>query len=246
MNEKSPAPPVAQFPQPLLRASSVCRIYDGGAVRALTDVSFDVPRGEHLAIVGPSGSGKSTLLNLLGALDRPTSGEIYFDGQPLSQHADLDRFRSRTVGFVFQSFHLLPTLTALENVQVPMFEGPLKRRQRLLRAHELLASVSLSHRARHIPSKLSAGERQRVAIARALANEPLLLLADEPTGNLDSVATDDTLKIFDSLHDERGLTIVVITHNPEVAARAERRLTLRDGRIVPLSIHVEATARCTS
>jgi putative ABC transport system ATP-binding protein len=246
MNDNSPVLATTQVQDPLLRVCSVCRTFDGGSVRALTNVSFNVTRGEHLAIVGPSGSGKSTLLNLLGTLDRPTSGEIYFEGQPLSRHPDPDDFRARTLGFVFQAFHLLPTLTALENVQIPMFEGPLKRLERLKRAQELLASVGLSHRGRHVPSKLSVGERQRVAIARALANDPQLLLADEPTGNLDSAATADVLRIFDSLHDARGLTILVITHNPEVAGRAERTLTLRDGRIVPSSSRPEALLPCTS
>jgi putative ABC transport system ATP-binding protein len=194
-------------------------------------VSFTVRRGEYLAIMGPSGSGKSTLLNLLGALDRPTSGEICFEGQCLTAHKDLDRFRAQTLGFVFQSFHLLPTLTALENVQIPMFEGPRGRRDRVRKAQELLSLVGMSHRAGHLPAKLSVGERQRVAIARALANDPLLLLADEPTGNLDSASGCGVLDLFDRLHREQGLTLIVITHGPEVAARAQRTLWIRDGRI---------------
>ncbi len=215
----------------LLQVSSVCRTYEAGTLHALTDVSFTVRRGEYLAIMGPSGSGKSTLLNLLGALDRPTSGEIYFEGDRLAARKDLDRFRAETLGFVFQSFHLLPTLTALENVQIPMFEGNRGRRERVRKAEELLAMVGMTHRAGHLPAKLSVGERQRVAIARALANDPLLLLADEPTGNLDSASGCGVLDLFDRLHREQGLTLLVITHGAEVAARAQRTLWIRDGRL---------------
>ncbi|HZZ73733.1 MAG TPA: ABC transporter ATP-binding protein [Pirellulales bacterium] len=207
------------------------RVFDDGQVHALRDVSLQVRSGEYLAIMGPSGSGKSTLLNLLGALDRPTAGEIYVAGEPLSKHADLDRLRAETIGFVFQSFHLLPTLTALENIQIPMFETARSARQRVAHARELLEQVGLTVRADHLPAQLSVGERQRVAIARALANDPRLLLADEPTGNLDSAAGAGVLDLFDRLHRERGLTLVVITHGAEVAARAERTVILRDGRL---------------
>jgi ABC-type lipoprotein export system ATPase subunit len=215
----------------LLEVSSVCRHYEGGTLRALSDVSFSVRRGEYLAIMGPSGSGKSTLLNLIGALDRPTNGQICFEGRCLAARKDLDRFRAETLGFVFQSFHLLPTLTAVENVQIPMFEGPRRRRERIAKAEELLSLVGMSHRARHLPCKLSVGERQRVAIARSLANDPLLLLADEPTGNLDSASGCGVLDLFDRLHREQGLTLIVITHGAEVAARAERILWMRDGHL---------------
>jgi putative ABC transport system ATP-binding protein len=224
-------PPTSASPQSLLELSSVNRSFDDGTVQALVDVSFKVERGEYLAVMGPSGSGKSTLLNLIGALDHPTSGEIYFNGKPLSKQRDLDHFRARTIGFVFQSFYLLPTLTALENIQIPMFEGPLGRRERVRKAEDLLAVVGLSHRRRHRPAKLSVGERQRVAIARALANDPELLLADEPTGNLDSLSGADILSFFDRLHRERGLTLIVITHGMEVAARAGRTIWIRDGRV---------------
>ncbi|WP_254510251.1 ABC transporter ATP-binding protein [Anatilimnocola floriformis] len=218
---------------PLYQLVDVTRTYDDGQVRALQGVSFDIQRGEYIAIMGPSGSGKSTLLNLLGALDHPSTGEILFAGTPLRKIANLDRFRARTLGFVFQSFHLLPTLTAVENVQIPMFEGPFPRREWRGRAEALLASVGLAHRAKHLPAKLSVGERQRVAIARALANGPQLLLADEPTGNLDSESGAAVLDLFARLHAEQGLTLVVITHGAEVAARAERILTIRDGRLSP-------------
>ncbi len=216
---------------PLLRVENVSRSYDDGSVRALSDVSLTVSTGEYLAIMGPSGSGKSTLLNLLGALDRPTAGEVYFEGQPLSSFSNLDRFRASTVGFVFQSFHLLPTLTALENVQIPMFESALRSRARVDKAAKLLDLVGLSHRAHHLPQKLSVGERQRVAIARALANDPKLVLADEPTGNLDSASGKVILDLFDRLHQEQGLTLVVITHAPHVAARAQRTVWIRDGHL---------------
>ena len=216
----------------LLRAIKVCRRYPDGDVNALDDVSLDIHRGEYLAIVGPSGSGKSTLLNLLGALDEPTSGEVFFEGRPLAEWGSLDAFRSQKIGFVFQSFYLLPTLTAAENVQIPMFEGSLKLSERVTRAMELLKSVGLEHRVDHLPTQLSVGERQRVAIARALANRPPLLLADEPTGNLDSRSGAEILNLFDRLHDDQGETLVVITHSNEVAERAQRVVEIRDGRIV--------------
>jgi len=215
---------------PLLRTERLFKTYPDGQVNALVDVSLSIRRGEYVAIMGTSGSGKSTLLNLLGALDQPTSGAVFFDGQPLSAIPDLDRFRSQKLGFVFQSFFLLPTLTALENVQVPMFEGPLNARQRIAKADELLHLVGMSHRIKHRPAQLSVGERQRIAIARALANDPVLLLADEPTGNLDSRTAAEVLDLFAHLHRDKGMTIVLVTHGLEVAERAERILRMRDGR----------------
>ena len=216
----------------LLQAVSLTRIYPDGNVQALRDVTLGFRKGEYVAIMGPSGSGKSTLLNLLGALDRPTSGDVYFEGRPLSQWGSLDRFRSEKVGFVFQSFCLLPTLTALENVQIPMFETPLTVRQRVAKASHLLSAVGLSDRASHLPTRLSVGERQRVAVARALANDPLVLLADEPTGNLDSRSGEEILNLFGRLHRERGMTLIVVTHGKDVAQRAERIVFVRDGRVV--------------
>jgi putative ABC transport system ATP-binding protein len=216
---------------PLLRTDRLCKTYPDGQVNALVDVSLTIGRGEYVAIMGASGSGKSTLLNLLGALDSPTSGEVFFEGQPLSAIPDLDRFRAEKIGFVFQSFFLLPTLSALENVQIPMFEGPLAARQRVVKACELLALVGMSHRLHHRPPQLSVGERQRVAIARALANDPGLMLADEPTGNLDSLSQAEVLDLFSHMHRDRGMTLVLITHGQEVADRAERIIRMRDGRI---------------
>ena len=217
---------------PLLRTENLTKIYPDGEVRALRDVNLVIPRGEFVAIMGPSGCGKSTLLTLLGGLERPTSGVVYFDGQPMSELRDLDRFRSHNLGFVFQSFLLLPTLTAVENVQVPMFEGPLAAKQRAAKAAELLHTVGLGHRLDHLPSRLSVGERQRVAIARALANGPSLLLADEPTGNLDSKSATEVLELFSKLHEEHGLTLVVVTHWEGMSDYASRRIRLLDGRVV--------------
>ncbi len=219
-------------PGPILRADGLVRIYPDGEVQALRGVSMDVVRGESVAITGPSGCGKSTLLHILGGLDRPTEGEVYFEGSPLAR-LDLDEFRALRVGFVFQSFHLLSTLTALENVQIPMFEAPWPRRERATRASGLLTEVGLAHRLRHRPGRLSVGERQRVAIARALANEPTVLLADEPTGNLDSRNEAEILALLDRIRRQRGLTLVVVTHSSEVAKHADREVKMRDGVIVP-------------
>jgi putative ABC transport system ATP-binding protein len=232
--------------EPLLRISKLSRCFDSGTVNALAGVTFDVGRGEFVAIMGPSGSGKSTLLNLLGGLDRPTSGEIDVDGQSVSQLKDLDQFRAQTLGFVFQSFHLLPTLTALENVQIPMFEERFDRKERVSRANDLLKRVGLSHRLHHMPHTLSTGERQRVAIARALANDPKILLADEPTGNLDCAMTASVMDIFERLHREHGLTLIVVTHDAEVGSRAERVITLRDGRIVASGAPKRVPVPCDS
>jgi putative ABC transport system ATP-binding protein len=206
-------------------------VYADGNVAALVDVSLTIRRGEYVAIVGPSGSGKSTLLNLLGLLDEPTSGTICFEGQPVAELRGADRIRAEKIGFVFQSFHLLPMLTALENVQIPMFEGDLSIRQRTEKARSLLEQVGLVDRAGHLPLRLSVGERQRVAIARALANDPMLVLADEPTGNLDTKTGHEILELFARVRKEKEITLVIITHDREVAAGAERVISVRDGRI---------------
>ncbi len=218
-------------PSPLLRAEGLTKTYPDGEVQALRGVSLDVERNEAVAIMGPSGCGKSTLLHLLGGLDRPSGGEIYFRGTPLSR-IDRDHYRAREIGFVFQSFHVLGTLSAVENVQVPMFETTLGRRQRVERAEALIEQVGLAHRRNHRPMHLSVGERQRVAIARALANEPSLLLADEPTGNLDSRSQNEVLQLLDDLRQRQGLTLIIITHSPEVAAAAQRVIQIRDGRVL--------------
>jgi putative ABC transport system ATP-binding protein len=221
----------AEDPEPLLRTDRLGRTYPDGQVQALRNVSLEVAEHEFVAVVGPSGCGKSTLLNLLGGLDSPSEGEVYFRGKPLSA-IDRDRYRAREIGFVFQSFHLLSTLSALENVQVPMFETSWSRTERAERALRLIAQVGLSHRQNHRPVSLSVGERQRVAIARALANEPALLLADEPTGNLDSLSQGEILHLLKALHTQHGLALVLITHSGEVAAAADRLIRLRDGQVV--------------
>ncbi len=222
---------MTRIEDPLIVVESVSRLYVDGNVLALDNVSLTIGRGEYVAIVGPSGSGKSTLLNVLGGLDQPTSGRVLFEGKEIVSVSALDELRSRQIGYVFQSFYLLPTLTAIENVQLPMFETSRTAKERLQRAGELLDIVGLTHRARHLPSRLSVGERQRVAIARSLANDPKVLLADEPTGNLDTSTGEEILQLFRSLHQEHGMTLVVITHSRDVAERAERIVEVRDGKI---------------
>lgn len=210
------------------------RYYAGKAVvAALSDVELTVPRGEFTALVGPSGSGKSTLLNLIGGLDCPSAGELCVDGLLLGAATEqqLVRYRRERVGFIFQSFNLLPTLSAVENVELPMMLAEISRRDRRERAVNLLESVGLAQRILHQPNELSGGEKQRVAIARALANRPLLLLADEPTGNLDSKTGATVLNLLCDLLKTQGLTMVMVTHDPEVAARADRIIHLRDGSI---------------
>jgi putative ABC transport system ATP-binding protein len=217
---------------PLIEVRNLRREFDDGCVKALRGTDFVIRKGELVAIVGPSGSGKSTLLQLLGGLDVPTGGEVLYNGQPLSGVRDLSAFRARTIGFVFQLFHLLPTLNAAENVQVPMFEMPWSAKERRRRAGDLLQAVGLAERINHLPAKLSGGERQRVAIARSLANEPVLLLADEPTGNLDSDSARLVMDLLKRIHSQSGMTIIVVTHDPNVAAYAHRTLHMIDGRIV--------------
>ena len=216
----------------LIRCEGVQRTYPDGNVTALADVTLNIDRGEYIAIVGPSGSGKSTLMNLISGLDQPTGGTIYFDGTPLSDSGHRSRIRVDRVGFIFQAFHLLPTLSACENVQIPMFETVSSPKERQRRAAELLERVGMGHRLNHLPPQLSGGERQRVAIARALANNPLVLIADEPTGNLDTVTGEEILKLFDQLHQDRQMTIIVVTHSLEVSERSHRLIRIRDGRII--------------
>ncbi len=216
----------------LVRADRVSKTYEDGRIHAVAEVSLDIRRGEFVAIMGRSGSGKSTLLNLLGGLDRPSAGAIFFEDQNLQTYGDLAWFRARKLGFVFQSFHLLPVLTALENVQIPMFETIRSAARRRERASRLLALVGMDGRQNHLPKQLSVGERQRVAVARALANEPALLLADEPTGNLDSENALEILRLLARLHREQGMTIVMVTHDPELASFAQRTIQMKDGRIV--------------
>jgi len=219
----------------LIQAGKLTRRYSVGkaVVAALSDVDLTVPRGEFTALVGPSGSGKSTLLNLIGGLDRPSSGEIRMNGLSLgaASEPELVRYRRERVGFIFQSFNLLPTFTALENVEAPLMLAEIPQRARRERAVALLESVGLAPRMLHKPNELSGGEKQRVAIARALANRPLLLLADEPTGNLDSKTGGAVLDLLCGLHEAQGLTMIMVTHDPEIAACASRIIHLRDGSI---------------
>jgi putative ABC transport system ATP-binding protein len=204
---------------------------DGGEVRALDGVNLIVRQGELLSVMGPSGSGKSTLLHLIGALDRPTEGQILIRGQDLATVKNLDRFRNEEVGFVFQLHNLIPTLNAVENVEIPLYEQPLSEKKRRQKAAELLELVGMGDRLDHLPSQLSGGERQRVAIARALVNDPAIVLADEPTGNLDSQSGEDVMALLRELNERQGTTIIVVTHDPAVARSTKRIITLRDGRI---------------
>jgi ABC-type lipoprotein export system ATPase subunit len=217
---------------PLLEAKALTREFDEGQVRALRGVDFSIAEGEFIAITGPSGCGKSTLLQLLGALDRPTSGTLFYRGKSVPDDPNPAAYRAREIGFIFQAFHLLPTFTAAENVQIPMFEINRAASERQERAIELLKLVGLENRLDHFPSKLSGGERQRVAIARSLANDPRLLLADEPTGNLDSKNAHAVLELLIHLQQEQGRTMVLVTHDPTIAERAGRILRMKDGRVV--------------
>ena len=221
----------SQITDPLIVVRNASKVYRDGKVRALDNVSLSVDVGEFLAIMGPSGCGKSTLLNMIGALDLPTEGEVLFRGQPLSKMASLDQLRAREIGFVFQSFYLLPNLTAAENVQLPMFEGKLKLSDQVLRASELLTRVGLTDRIGHFPAQLSNGQKQRVAIARALANNPAVVLADEPTGALDSKSGAEVMQLLIDLNIEQGTTLVVVTHDQSVADRSRRVVRMMDGRI---------------
>jgi len=219
-----------------VEAHEVTRTYqlDGLAVPALRGVSLTVPAGDYAAIVGPSGSGKSTLMHLLGGLDRPTTGTLLLAGRDVAGlgPADLAALRNRTIGFVFQAFHLLSRTSAVDNVALPLVYAGLRAGERRRRASDVLDRVGLGHRLKHRPNQLSGGEQQRVAIARALVTSPSLLLADEPTGNLDSATGAEVLALLEELNRESGVAVVLVTHDHEVAARARRQIQMRDGRIV--------------
>lgn len=216
----------------VFQAIGLKRSYDDGHVNALRGVDFCIPQGEFVAIVGPSGCGKTTLLQLLGALDQPSEGTVFYRGRSLADLPDPADYRARELGFVFQAFHLLPTFTAVENVQFPMFETTIGARKRRERAAELLRAVGLERRFNHFPAQLSGGERQRVAIARSLANNPSVLLADEPTGNLDSENAKQVMDLVIRVQQERKMTLVLVTHDSAVARFASRVIHMSDGRVV--------------
>jgi putative ABC transport system ATP-binding protein len=220
------------LPDVIILTHKLSREYDmgGEVVRALRGVSLQIRRNEYVAIMGPSGSGKSTLMNLIGCLDTPTGGEYWLNAQKVSDLADDDlaRIRNKEIGFVFQTFNLLPRASALHNVELPLIYAGLGAKERRARAADALNRVGLSDRMEHKPNELSGGQRQRVAIARALVNDPSILLADEPTGNLDSATSQEIMEVFGALHTQ-GQTVVMVTHEQDIAAQAARVITLRDG-----------------
>jgi len=224
-----------EMQQEVVRLDNVCRHYNvgGETVKALDGVSFSIRRGEYWAIMGPSGSGKSTLLNILGCLDRPTAGSYWLNGVDVARMEDneLSDHRLKNLGFIFQSFHLVPQLTVLENIEMPMFYLGVPPDERTRRAKELAARVEMEHRLTHLPAELSGGQRQRVAVARALANDPAVLLADEPTGNLDSKTSVQIMQIFEELY-EQGKTLIVVTHEPDIDAYAHSHIVVKDGKIL--------------
>jgi putative ABC transport system ATP-binding protein len=226
---------------PMIALRGVTKTFEQGRLRAVDGVDLQVASGEFVAIVGPSGCGKSTLLNLLAALDRPDEGEIVIAGHDLTSTRDLNHYRAADVGLVFQLDNLLPALTAVENVEMPMFGQAGSRAERRQRAQDLLGLVGISERADTRPPQLSGGERQRVAIARALANHPPLVLADEPTGRLDSKTSERVMDLLEGLQRERGITLVVVSHDPTVASRADRVVRMLDGRIVDGDAAEDAT-----
>jgi putative ABC transport system ATP-binding protein len=231
--------------EPVIRIRDLTRDYVMGAetVRALRGVSMDIHRNEYVAIMGPSGSGKSTLMNLIGCLDTPTGGEYWLNGQEVSRLSDnrLAAVRNKEIGFVFQTFNLLSRATALHNVELPLVYAGVPAGTRRARAGRALEAVGLGDRMQHRPSELSGGQRQRVAIARALVNQPSILLADEPTGNLDSATSEEIMRLFGELH-ASGQTVIMVTHEPDIAAFAERGIVLRDGQVASDRLHREQAA----
>ncbi len=234
----------------LIRVEKLSKIYKNGNIEviALDDVTFSVNKGEFIAIMGASGSGKSTLMNIIGCLDRASSGTYILEGIDIKDKKDdeLSFVRNQKIGFVFQFFNLISRTTAIKNVELPMIYGKIPTDKRRTRAQLLLESVGLKERALHMPNELSGGQKQRVAIARALANNPPILLADEPTGNLDTASSVEIMEIFTRLNKEQGVTVIVVTHEQDIAAFADRILTFRDGRLIsderkPLSSHGEGT-----
>lgn len=225
----------------IFTAMGLTKDFDDGSVHALRGVDFRIGEGEFVAVIGPSGCGKTTLLQMLGALDHPSSGTLLYREHSIPDLADPPAYRAHEIGFIFQAFHLLPTFTALENVQMPMLETQMTTSERQDRAVSLLKSVGLEQRFNHFPAKMSGGERQRVAIARSLANDPAVLLADEPTGNLDTENSALILDLIIRLHQEQGMTLVLVTHDPTIASRASRTIRMKDGRIVADQTEADST-----
>lgn len=221
--------------KPIIELKNICKNYEMGSteVKALCDIDLKIERGDFLAIVGPSGSGKSTMMNLVGALDFASSGDIFLDEQNIEhmEESDLANVRGRKIGFVFQTFNLISTLTAIENITIPMIFQGINKEERVRRAEEIINQVKLTHRKNHFPNELSGGERQRVAIGRALANNPEVILADEPTGNLDSKTGHEIMKLFSELN-KKGKTIIIVTHDVDLIKYAQKVLKIKDGRIV--------------
>jgi len=229
--------------QPIIRIEGLKKVFhtDEVETHAVADIHFEIPRGQHVCIAGPSGSGKTTLLSLIGLLDTPTEGTYLLDGQPVSRLSGAERARVRNerIGFVFQAFNLIGDLTVAENIELPLTYRAMPAAERRRRVDAALERVGMAHRGRHLPAQLSGGQQQRVAVARAVAGEPLLLLADEPTGNLDSKNGDAVMGLLHELH-QSGTTIVMVTHNPEYARQAQRTIHLFDGRVVEENMHAVA------
>jgi len=215
----------------IIKIKGLKKSYDNGKIKALNGINLEINKGEFVSIIGPSGSGKSTLLNMIGALDRADEGSIQVNGIDLIEKKDLSQFRSQEIGFVFQLHNLIPNLSVLENVQIPLYETPISSQQMEKKALELLQSVGLGDKIHQKPTKLSGGQRQRVAIARALVNNPSIILADEPTGSLDSKTGDLILNLLKDLHQKENVTLVMVTHEPYVANLADRTITVLDGEI---------------
>ena len=220
------------YEKPLISLFDVVKEYDKGTVKALNGVNLDIFEGEFVSIIGPSGSGKSTLLNMLGALDKPTRGKIYIDGIDLVKEKDLSEFRQEKIGFVFQLHNLIPNLSVFDNVQIPLLPTGMSNKEMKERASEIIRAVGLEDKKKQRPNKLSGGQRQRVAIARALVNNPSIILADEPTGSLDSKTGEMILNLLMEMHERYNVTLIIVTHDNDVAALAERTIKIKDGQII--------------
>ena len=220
------------YEDPLISLFDVVKEYDKGTVKALNGINLDIFEGEFVSIIGPSGSGKSTLLNMLGALDKPTRGKIFIDGIDLVKEKDLSQFRQEKIGFVFQLHNLIPNLSVFDNVQIPLLPTGMSNKKMKEKASEIIAAVGLEDKKKQRPNKLSGGQRQRVAIARALVNNPSIILADEPTGSLDSKTGEMILNLLMQMHERYNVTLIIVTHDNDVAALAERTIKIKDGQII--------------